>query len=245
MKRQTFKECIEKEQLLETLQNHKNPSKAILLSSFFKTAPGQYGHGDIFLGITVPQQRIIAKQYLNLSLPELESILHSNIHEQRLTSLIILTEQYNQAIKVNNLNLQQSIYHFYLNNTEWINNWDLVDLSAPNIVGNYLLDKDRKVLYQLAKSSHLWEKRISIVSTFTFIRNHQFQDTFNISKILLNDPHDLIHKAIGWMLREVGKKDQPLLEKFLKQHLRQLPRTTLRYAIEKFPEKKRKEYLKK
>ncbi len=229
--------------LPHTLNLHANKAKALLCQRFFKTAPGQYGHGDIFLGLTVPQQRKIAKQYLHLTLSELQSILQTNIHEQRLTSLIILTEQYKRATKENNPSQQKAIYTLYLNNTKYINNWDLVDVTAPQIVGNYLLDKDRNILYQLAKSSHLWEKRISIVSTFTFIRNHQFHDTLVISKLLLNDHHDLIHKAVGWMLREVGKKDQSILEQFLKQHLNQLPRTTLRYAIEKFPEQKRKEYL--
>ena len=221
----------------------KDEQKAKLYQRFFKTAPGQYGHGDIFLGLTVPQQRQIAKQYSHLPLNELQTLLHTNIHEQRLTSLIILTEQYKKATKENNHSQQKAIYQFYLNNTKWINNWDLVDVTSSQIVGHYLLDKDRTILYQLAKSSDLWERRIAIISTFTFIRNHQFNDTIKIAALLLHDQHDLIHKAIGWMLREVGKKDQSLLETFLKKHLPQLPRTTLRYAIEKFPEHKRKEYL--
>ncbi len=231
--------------LIQSLHQHANKDKALLSQRFFKTAHGQYGHGDIFLGLTVPQQRHIAKQYFHLSLPQLQTLLQTNIHEQRLISLIILTEQYKIATKEKNEPQQKAIYNLYLNNTNWINNWDLVDISAPNIVGNYLLDKERNILSQLAHSPHLWEKRIAIVSTFTFIRNHQFQDTLQISKILLNDQHDLIHKAVGWMLREVGKKDQAVLEQFLQQHLKQLPRTTLRYAIEKFPKQKRKEYLKK
>ena len=233
--------------LPQTLHHHANKDRALINQRFFKTNKGQYGHGDIFLGITVPQQRIIAKQYHNLTLSELQTILHTNIHEQRLTSLIILTEQYKQATKQHNLKQQQEIYQFILNNTKWINNWDLVDTSAPHIVGTYLLQnpKDKPILYTLAKSEDLWEKRIAIVATFTFIRNNQYQDTLNIAKILLHDHHDLIHKAIGWMLREVGKKDQNVLEQFLQQHLNQLPRTTLRYAIERFPEHKRKEYLKK
>ncbi len=231
--------------LPQALHHHENKEKALLLSRFFKTAPGQYGHGDIFLGLTVPQQRQVAKQYLNLPLSELQSTIQTNIHEQRQTTLIILVNQYQNALKQNNQSKQQAIYQFYLNNTKWINNWDLVDLSAPTIIGNYLFDKDRSILYQLAKSSNLWEKRIAIVATYTFIRNNQFQDTLEISKLLLNDQHDLIHKAVGWMLREVSKKDQPVFEQFLKDHLKQLPRTTLRYAIERFPEKKRKDYLKK
>jgi len=233
--------------LIQSLQHHANPSKSLLAQRFFKTDKGQYSHGDIFLGITVPQQRLIAKQYHDFPLSELQPTLHTNIHEQRQTTLLILVNQFQNAIKKHNLKQQQEIYQFILNNTKWINNWDLVDTCAPQIIGTYLLNnqKERTILYTLAKSSNLWEKRIAIVATFTFIRNNQYQDTLNIAKILLHDHHDLIHKAIGWMLREVGKKDQNVLEQFLQQHLNQLPRTTLRYAIERFPEHKRKEYLKK
>ncbi len=233
--------------LPQTLAQHANKEKSLLFQRFFKTAPGQYGHGDIFLGLTVPLQRKIAKQYTSLPLIHIKELLYSPIHEHRFTALLILVNQFQHACTENNLLAQQKIYQFYLQHAKQVNNWDLVDTSAPHIVGTYLLQNpnQKDILYTLAKSNNLWEKRIAIVSTFTFIRNNQFQHTLHISKLLLNDQHDLIHKAVGWMLREVGKKDQVVLEQFLKQHLNQLPRTTLRYAIEKFPEPKRKEYLKK
>ncbi len=228
-------------QLEKDLLNLKNPEKAELLQRFFKTGKGQYGEGDIFLGITVPKQREIAKKYPDLSLKELQKLLSSKIHEHRLISLIILTNKYKKADKKE----KKEIFDFYLKNTSNINNWDLIDLSAPNIVGDYLFDKDRTILYKLAKSNNLWEKRISILSTAYFIRNNQFKDTLKIAEILLNDNHDLIHKAVGWMLREVGKKNQEIEEKFLRKHYKRMPRTMLRYSIEKFDENKRKHYLKK
>jgi len=220
--------------ILNDFKALENKEKAVILQRFFKTGKGQYGEGDIFLGITVPKQRELAKKYKDLNLNELQTLLDSKIHEHRLTALIILTSQYK--------NNPETTYNFYLKNTKNINNWDLVDLSAPNIVGNYLLNKDKSILYTLANSNHLWEKRISIISTFYFIKNNKFDDTLKISEILLKDKHDLIHKAVGWMLREVGKKDKNILVKFLNKHT--LPRTALRYAIEKFPEKERKKYLK-
>jgi len=222
------------------LQKLKDPVKAKLLQGFFKTGPGEYGEGDFFLGITVPEQRKIAKKYAGLKLEEVGKLLHSKIHEYRLTALIILTLQYPRVDEKG----KKEIFDFYLRNTKWINNWDLVDVTTPRIVGEYLLDNDRTVLYTLAKSTDLWERRIAILATYTFIQQNDFQDTLKISKLLLKDKQDLIHKAVGWMLREVGKKDLKTLEKFLQQHYRKMPRTMLRYAIEKFPEKKRKDYLK-
>jgi len=216
-----------------------NSKQAALLQRFFKTGKGEYGEGDIFLGIKVPEQRKIAKKYPNLSLKEIQVMLESKIHEHRLTSLFILIDKYQKSEE------KKEIFDFYLKNTKNINNWDLIDLSAPKIVGNYLLNKDKSILYKLAKSNSLWEKRISILATAEFIRNNQFEHTLKISKILLNDKHDLIHKGVGWMLREVGKRNQALEEKFLKQHYKQMPRTMLRYSIEKFDEKLRKFYLKK
>ncbi|MBT4165462.1 DNA alkylation repair protein [archaeon] len=227
-------------QLNHILKQKANPEKAQQLQRFFKTKPGQYGEGDIFLGITVPEQRKLVKQFNNLEPKDVQQLLNSKIHEKRLIALLILIQHYNQADNEK----KQKIVNFYLNNTNNINNWDLVDLSAPNILGDYLNDKPKDILYKLAKSENLWEKRIAIISTLTFIRNNQFQDTLKISKILLNDTHDLIHKAVGWMLRELGKRDQQLLEKFLKQNYSKLPRTTLRYAIERFEENKRKKFLK-
>lgn len=228
-------------QLIKEIQQLKTPKKAKILARFFKTGKGEYGEGDIFLGITVPQQRQIAKKYSNLTLEELQKLLNTKIHEYRLVALLILMIRYKKSDEED----KKTIFQFYLSNTKNINNWDLVDLSAPNIVGDYLLNEDRKILYQLAKSKNLWERRIAIMTTYTFIKNNDFNDTFKIAEILLQDKHDLIHKAVGWMLREVGKRNQKILEKFLDKHSRRMPRTMLRYAVERFDEEKRKFYLRK
>jgi 3-methyladenine DNA glycosylase AlkD len=222
------------------LRSLANPDHAKTLSWFFKTGPGQYGEGDVFAGLKVPALRQLAKEYRTLPLAEVECLLHSKIHEERLLSLIILVSQ---AAKADDAT-RKAIYELYLANTKWINNWDLVDLSAPQVVGVYLERRNRKKLYQLAKSKSLWERRISIVSTFHFIRQKDFGDTLSIAETLLDDREDLIHKASGWMLREVGKRDLPILEGFLDQHFRDMPRTMLRYSIERFPEVKRLGYLK-
>lgn len=223
------------------LLRFKKPNKAKILGRFFKTGKGEYGEGDVFLGLSVPQQREVAKKYPYLTLKELQKLLSSKTHEHRQTALFILTMKYKKSTDGE----KKDIFDFYLKNTKNINNWDLVDLSAPNIVGDYLLEleNDRSVLYKLAMSKNLWEKRIAMLSTYAFIKRGQFTDTLKISEILLNDTHDLIHKAVGWMLREVGKKNQNIEEGFLKKYHRQMPRTMLRYAIEKFSEKKRKFYL--
>ena len=221
------------------IQNKANPEKAKVLQRFFKTGKGEYGEGDIFLGITVPEQRKIAKKFLDLELDEIQKILNSKIHEKRLITLLILIEKYKKADEKG----KEKIFNFYLKNTKNINNWDLVDLSAPNIIGDFLLDKDRKILYKLAKSEDLWERRISILATLAFIRKNQFQDTLKISEILLHDKHDLIHKAVGWMLRETGKRNKEIEEEFLRIWRKKMPRTMLRYAIEKFPEEERKRFL--
>lgn len=224
--------------LRKDLHKLANPPKARILQGFFKTGKGEYGEGDVFLGITVPESRRIAIKYKNLPLKDIESLLKSKIHEERLIALLMLVHNYE-----NNSEKKDEIFNFYIKNTKYINNWDLVDLSSHEIVGDYLLDKDKSVLYKMAKSSSIWEKRISIISTYTFIRNNKFSDTLQISEILLQDKHDLIQKAVGWMLREMGKKDQEEEEKFLRKHYKSMPRTMLRYAIEKFPENKRKAYL--
>jgi 3-methyladenine DNA glycosylase AlkD len=216
-------------------------NRAKNLSWFFKTGKGQYGEGDIFLGIPVPEQRKVAKKYADLSLGDLQELLNSKMHEHRFTALVILISKYRKAEE----NGKKEIFDVYLKNTENVNNWDLVDLSAPRIVGDYLLNRERSILYKLAKSDSLWERRISILSTFTFIDNNDFEDALNISELLLRDEHDLIHKAVGWALREIGKKNQNVEEQFLAKHYLQMPRTMLRYAIEKFDEKKRKKYLNK
>lgn len=216
-----------------------NPNKAKDLQRFFKTGKGEYGEGDIFLGIKVPEERKLAKKFSHISLEDVQELLSSKIHEYRLVALFILVDQFKKSGE----QAKKQIFDFYLDNTKSINNWDLVDLSAPNIVGEFLKDKNREILYKLANSHHLWEKRISILSTATFIRNKDFKDTIKISEILLFDKHDLIHKAVGWMLREVGKRDIKVLESFLGKYHKTMPRTMLRYAIEKFPEKVRKLYL--
>lgn len=227
-------------EIRKEILKQKNPSQAIILQRFFKTGKGEYGEGDVFYGIKVPVQKTIAKQFKNLSLVDLKILFNSKVHEERLISAFILVEQFQKADEKK----QKTIYNFYIKNRKGINNWDLVDLSAPKIVGQYLVDKDKSLLYKFARSKNLWEKRIAILSTFTFLRQHWFEHTLKISKILLNDKHDLIHKAVGWMLREVGNRDLQTEEEFLKKYYKTMPRTMLRYAIEKYPEPKRKAYIK-
>jgi 3-methyladenine DNA glycosylase AlkD len=206
---------------------------------FFKTAKGEYGAGDIFLGIRVPVLRKLVKKYRGISIAEVYKLLHSKFHEERLLAILMLV----QLFKTADDDEQKQIYDLYLRNTEFINNWDIVDISAGNIVGAYLYEKDRIPLYHLVKSENLWERRISIIATFYFIRKNDFEETLKISKILLHDKEDLIQKAVGWMLREVGKKVIEIEEEFLEEHYKKMPRTMLRYAIEKFPEARRKMYL--
>lgn len=228
--------------LEDALRAEADPARAKNSAWFFKTAPGQYGHGDKFLGVRVPVQRQIARRFMSLEMGELENLLHSAIHEQRLTVLIILVEKFKRG----NEDERRTIYNLYLRNTSWINNWDLVDSSAGYIVGAWLLDKDYSILRQLAKSKLLWERRIAMIATQAFINNGQPEPTIKIAKILLHDQHDLIHKAVGWMLREVGKRiDQKILEEFLLENGRYktMPRMMLRYAIERLPESRRKDYL--
>ncbi len=217
-----------------------NPQKAKDLQWFFKTGKGQYGEGDVFLGLTVGQQRAVAKKFKEIELEKLKPLLNSKIHEERLTSLLILVQKFEKGNEAE----KKLVYKFYFDNVQGVNNWDLVDLTAPKIVGAWLLDKDRKFLFKLAKSNDLWEKRISIIATFAFIREKDFEDSLAIAEILLQDKHDLIHKAVGWMLREIGKKDLAVEETFLKKHYKEMPRTMLRYAIERFEEEKRLNYLK-
>lgn len=217
-----------------------DPDQAVQLQRFFKTGPGQYGEGDKFLGLRMPQLRQVVKQYLDMSLADVAKLLHTPIHEQRMAALLILTYQFPKAKP----QAQKAIYHFYLDNTAWINNWDLVDVTVTHIVGAYLLERNRKKLYILAKSKSLWERRIAMVATAYFIKHNQFEDTLNIADQLLADPHDLIHKAVGWMLREVGKRDLAVMEDFLLPRYQRMPRTMLRYAIEKLPESRRQAYLK-
>ncbi len=228
-------------QLKSELGQLADKKQAENLQRFFKTGPGQYGAGDIFLGIKVPVQRLVAKKYQNLYFKDLQELLKSKIHEYRLIALLILISQYKKTESSG----QKKFIDFYLKNTKNINNWDLVDLSCHYILGNYLLNKPRRILFRLAKSKNLWEKRISVISTFAFIRNNEFNDALKIAEILLQDKHDLIHKAVGWMLREAGKRNEAVLVGFLDNHYKAMPRTMLRYAIEKLNEKKRKLYMKK
>ncbi|MFA6427320.1 MAG: DNA alkylation repair protein [Candidatus Magasanikbacteria bacterium] len=223
------------------LRSYADPVRAKNALWFFKTKKGQYGEGDIFIGVTGPTMRIIAKKYKDIELSTVQQLLQSPIHEYRQLALLILVYKYPKADDVT----RKRTCTLYLKSTKYINNWDLVDISAPHVVGRYLLDKpkQRKILYTFARSKNLWKKRIAIISTFTFIRNNDFKDTLNISAILLHDTHDLIHKAVGWMLREIGNRDIQTEEKFLKLHATHMPRTMLRYAIEKFDEKKRTSYL--
>ena len=206
---------------------------------FFKTGKGDYGEGDIFVGLKVPLQRKLAREFKDLSLAEIGELLNSSIHEERLISLIILIDKYQKTDEKG----KKLIFNFYLKQRKGINNWDLVDISAPKILGRYLLEKDKGILFKFAVSKNLWERRIAIISTQEFIKNNNFKTTLQIASILIKDEHDLIHKAVGWMLREIGKKDIALEEKFLRVHYKEMPRTMLRYAIEKFPETKRKKYL--
>ena len=215
-----------------------NKDKAKILSGFFKTGEGEYGFGDVFLGIPVPESRKLAIKYKDLNFDELAQLLRSEIHEERLIALLILVHQF-QTDEM----LQRRVYEFYLKNTKFVNNWDLVDLSADKIIGVYLIDKPKTVLYKLVKSSNLWERRIAMISTYNFIKNKEFDDTLSIAEILIADENDLIQKAVGWMLREVGNRDLKTEEKFLKIHYKNMGRTALRYAIEKFPEKTRLSYL--
>lgn len=230
------------EQLEKDMENLADPEKAKILSRFFKTGKGQYGEGDVFIGIVVPKQRIIANKYAGLPLKEISLLLSSRIHEHRFVALLILVQRYKKAGRGGD---KKRIVDFYLEHTGRINNWDLVDLSAPNILGEYLLDKDRTVLYRLARSKNLWERRVAIMSTLAFIRKNDFEDTLRISELLLHDSLDLIHKAVGWMLREVGKRDLKSEEDFLERHYSLMPRTMLRYAVERFDEEKRKKFLNK
>lgn len=231
---------MELTELRDDLRNKADAKQAVILQRFFKTGKGEYGEGDQFYGIKVPVLRKIASGYKNLLLSEIQELLNSPIHEERLVSLFILVNHYEKGDD----KTRETIFRFYIKNTKNINNWDLVDLSAPKIIGAHLLNKDKEILFEFARSSDIWKKRIAIISTYTFIRNLQFDTTFQISEILLNDKHDLIHKGAGWMLRELGNKDMRAEEKFLKKYYKRMPRTMLRYAIEKFPEKKRQDYLK-
>jgi len=224
------------------LKSMAEPEKAAILQRFFKTGPSQYGEGDIFIGVMVPQSRQVAKKFNQLPLGEVWTLLYSRVHEERLVALLILAWRYSSASSSRE---KEEIVKFYLDHIKRVNNWDLVDLSAPNILGAHLVDRDgrRRLLYRLAGSENVWERRIAIVATHHFIRNGDFSDTLKIAEMLLQDRHDLIHKAVGWMLREVGKRDAAAEKEFLEKHCSVMPRTMLRYAIERLSERKRRRYM--
>ncbi len=232
------------EEVQRQLQALSNKKVAQSSQRFFKTGPGQYGEGDLFLGIRVPVLHALSKQTMHLSLEELQILLDSQWHEARLLALMSLVLQFEKILK-KDFKLTKPFVDFYLQNTTRINNWDLVDGSAPYILGHYLLKSgdSRKILYRLAKSKSLWERRIAVLSTFAFIRADEFEDAFKLFEELMDDKEDLMHKAMGWMLRELGKRDQVTEEAFLKKHAAHMPRTMLRYGIERFPEPLRKSYL--
>ena len=231
-------------QLLTSIQKdlkfNSNPKKAKVLVSFFKTGPGEYGEGDKFLGITVPILRQLAKKYVLLTIKDSTTLLKSPYHEARLLALLIQVYQYKKYT-----DKQKSIYTHYISSTKFINNWDLVDLSAPYIMGHYLMDKSPELLFNFANSNNLWKRRIAIVSQLLPIRSNKFDVALALAELLLHDQHDLIHKAVGWVLREIGKRDRRKEEAFIKQFHKTIPRTTLRYAIEHFDDEKRQYYLKK
>ncbi len=228
------------QEILSKIQILGDPQRAKGLQRFFKTGPGEYGEGDVFLGLQIPEIRKLAKEYQALPLQAVIQLIHSPIHEARLLALLVMVWSYRQG----NAPIKEQIYKTYLKHTRFINNWDLVDLSAEHIIGAHLGDFDRQQLQFLAASNLIWDRRIAIMATFHFIKKGEFSDTLIVAEMLLQDPEDLIHKAVGWMLREIGKRDQKTEESFLKVHYKTMPRTMLRYAIEKFPENLRQRYLK-
>lgn len=226
-------------QIYDSLLLRSDYEKKLVLPRFFKTGKGQYGEGDQFIGVTVPNIREIAKEYKSVGFEVIKELLQSPWHEMRMCALLILVDSCRGKQKT----VAQDIFDFYLSHTKYINNWDLVDLSAPQIVGRFLLDKDRDILYKLAESDLLWDNRIAIVSTLTFIRHNDLDDTYKLSLKMMEHRHDLMHKAIGWMLREAGKRDEERLYKFVKEYKSLMPRTMLRYSIEKFDSTIRKELM--
>lgn len=223
--------------IFNALVARSDEEKKIVLPRFFKTGKGQYGEGDKFLGVTVPNIREVAKEFHNVSIEVIEEMIHSPWHEMRMCALLILVINSKK-------NVTKETFDFYLSQSKYINNWDLVDLSAPQIVGQYLLDKNRDILYRLSESDLLWDNRIAIVSTLTFIRNNDLNDTYKLSLKMMKHKHDLMHKSIGWMLREAGKRDEKRLYDFVMEHKSIMPRTMLRYSIEKFTPDIRKELMK-
>ncbi len=225
--------------LKRDLEGYVDREKAALFPRFFKAGKGEYAEGDRFIGVTVPHVRAVAKEYRELPLPQVRELLSSPIHEHRLTALVILVLKFRRAETAE----RDKLVRFYLKHLKHVNNWDLVDASAPYILGQWLLGKDTSVLDELAASDNLWERRVAILATFPFIKLGEFSDTLRIAERLVDDPHDLIHKAVGWMLREVGKRSPSVEERFLRKHHKTMPRTMLRYALEKFDDQKRRRYM--
>lgn len=223
----------------KALKEKSNPEKAAFFPRFFKSGKGEYGEGDKFFGVIVPDQRKIAKQFVGLPDKEIAKLIIDPVHECRLTAIFILVYRFKKEDEA----AQEKTVEFYLNNLDGVNNWDLVDSSAEKILGAFLENRDRQILYEFAETDHLWKQRIAMIATLHFIRNDDFGDTIAIAKLLLDHQHDLIHKAVGWMLREMGKRNEKLLKSFLKEHYQTMPRTMLRYAIEKFPKETRQKYL--
>lgn len=236
-------EKITLEKLRTKVKLKSSLKRAKVLMRFFKTGKGDYGEGDVFIGLTVPESRKIAHSYKDLRLFQLKLLLRSKIHEERLIALLILVDKFQKG----DSDSQEEIYHFYLKHTKFINNWDLIDLTADKIVGSFLLNKPKELLFKLAKSKILWERRMAIIATFCFIKERkEYEYTFRIAEVLINDSHELIHKAVGWMLREVGKRiSEKTEEDFLHKYCKIMPRIMLRYAVERFPEEKRQKYLNK
>jgi 3-methyladenine DNA glycosylase AlkD len=227
--------------LKQSLRQLENPERATQMARYFKTGKGEYAEGDVFIGLSNPQVQALVKEYWkNMTFAEIQELMDDKIHELRFAGLLVLVSKFQKASEIE----RKNIVDFYLKNVKQINNWDLVDCSCYKILGKFLLDKDRQVLYDLAESGHLWSERISVVSTLALIKNGEFADIFRLSEKFLSHPHDLMHKACGWMLREVGKKDELALEEFLDEHIHKMPRTMLRYAIERMEEGKRLGYLK-
>ena len=224
------------------LKKYANEKYAAHHQTFFKTQPGGYGEGDMFIGVRVPKIRQVAKQFKNIEFNVIEQLLRAEIHEYRMIALVVMVNRF--ILKSTDTQIKEDIFNLYIKNKDRINNWDLIDISAPHIVGGWLFQGEKKLLYDLAESPVLWDRRIAIMSTMYFIRQNEFDHCLKISKILLHDKEDLIHKAVGWMLREIGKRDLQVEENFLKKYFKKMPRTMLRYAIEKFPEDLRLSYLK-
>lgn len=227
------------DRLRARLRAHADPARVPGLQRFFKTGPGEYAHGDAFVGVTVPQVRRVCRECRGTALAHIAQLLRSPTHEERLLALLLLVDAFQRGSEGE----RRNIYTLYLANTRFINNWDLVDSSAPQIVGGWLADRPRTPLTRLARSGSVWDRRIAILATLTFIRQHDYADTFRIADMLLGDEHDLIHKATGWMLREVGNRDGGALRTYLRTRYPRMPRTMLRYAIEKFPEPERQRFL--